>query len=328
MSNSKINKPEDGIVFSSGGEHYFLSTSGRLFVQMGFDWRELAIKNALAEMSIQGRPWFVENSLHALVDRNLTHMVLDLESLEWEQAGRLNSLVGSVEHAVCASRGTLLIARKESNDAPSAFWWPNDSDKLYPLQMPSSHESIVAVMSGLGRFVWVHNSGKELLVKVDPNAVPLTLYQSDVPSWAWVAGGVFFLLLGAGTWRVRSTMEGGHESRDIHRDSDADQIGLIRRTLPVHSDVLKLLRNAVDHQFDVQGLDEAFLIGYIETDETRRSRRARMIKDLNVWWHEQAGHELIVRDVDETDKRRRIYRLDPMYDNWYNENAPINDRLT
>lgn len=325
MSNSNVEKPEKGMAFSSQGDLYCLSNSGRLFQQAGFDWRELALGGASDGLSIQGMPWFVDGALHTIMGRNSTHVVLDLETMEWVPQGRLNPLVGNIEHTIRANRGVLIIARKSMVDERRAFWWPNGSDRLHPVQMPFSAETIVAVMSALGKFVWVHDSGRESPVQLDQGAVLLPVYANNLPSWAWFASGALLLLVGAGTWRVRSGQVVSNDEIDINQTHPADEGDFIRMSLPVHIDVLQLLRSEESKQFDVQGLDDAFLIGDIETDETKRSRRARMIKDLNAWWNERAGQDLIQRDVDDTDKRRRIYKLAPGFGKWYDENAPFND---
>lgn len=327
MTNAHVEKPEDGMVFSSRGDMYFLSRTGRVSVRRGFDWHELASPNVPKNMSMLGRPWFVDDELQALMGRNGTHMALDLKSMAWSQKGRLNSLIGPVESTIRTSRGTLIITRSESDAERGAFWWPHGATRVHPVRMPSSGESIVAVMNALGRFVWVHESGKESRVQLDLGAMPLSLYEKDMPGWSWFAGGALFFLIGAGTWRVRNHQNGSNDAFGRIWKASMEPSDPILNALPVHKDVLNRLRHAENHLLDVQGLDDAFLIGDIETDETRRSRRARMIKDLNVWWHERTGHDLILRDVDETDKRRRIYKLDPMYDNWYDENERINERL-
>jgi hypothetical protein len=323
MANAIVEKPEDGVIFSSRGDRYFLSKSGSLFTQTGFDWRELNVPGGQDQKTIQGRPWFAEDGVNAFFGRNLTHMVLDLESLGWTEKGRLNSILGDVVNTLHAHRGTLVITSNANADL-NAFWWPINSDKLFRVQMPASAEPIVAVMNALGRFVWVHASGKESGVRLDAGAVPLPAYQNDLPVWAWFAGGVVFLLLGAGTWRAKKTQRdlafaGAVSASDPHQEET-----FVPNPLPVHPDVLQLLYASNRKDFDVQSLEEAFLIGDIETDETRRSRRARMIKDLNAWWEMRQGCELIVRDVDESDKRRRVYKFDPGFAKWFETSSFFN----
>jgi hypothetical protein len=217
-----------------------------------------------------------------------------------------------------------LIVSEKSKGVFGAYWWPEESDKLLPVQMPASSEPIVAVMNALGRLVWVHASGKESSVRLNQAAVPLPAYQNNVPVWAWFAGGVVFLLLGAGTWRAKKTQRTLAFAGSVSASGPHQEGTFVSIPLPVHPDVLQLLYASNRKDFDVQSLDEAFLIGDIETDETRRSRRARMIKDLNAWWKRRQGCELIVRDVDESDKRRRVYKFDPGFAKWFETSSFFN----
>jgi hypothetical protein len=59
-------------------------------------------------------------------------------------------------------------------------------------------------------------------------------------------------------------------------------------------------------------LDEIFGVRELDTDETRRARRARLIKETNHWSQDALDLDVIVRKRDPKDRRRALYLIHPV----------------
>ena len=59
-------------------------------------------------------------------------------------------------------------------------------------------------------------------------------------------------------------------------------------------------------------LDEIFGVREFDTDETRRARRARLIKETNRWSQDALDLDVIVRKRDPKDRRRALYFIHPL----------------
>ena len=64
-------------------------------------------------------------------------------------------------------------------------------------------------------------------------------------------------------------------------------------------------------QFDTNDLDTVLNAHPHDTDETRRARRSRFIRECNNWSDQQMAFQAIGRTRDQYDRRRHIYALHP-----------------
>jgi hypothetical protein len=134
--------------------------------------------------------------------------------------------------------------------------------------------------------------------------------------WMYVLIGVFF---GAGyalgrfqheqegangktarTRTISSTNAGGEEGQGATRE---DQFGHLKPIL------------VALHQWRGRSLDTAHMDALLELDdvaseETKRSRRARMVSDLNAWAWTAMDKPVLTRIRDEEDRRRTLYVID------------------
>jgi hypothetical protein len=68
--------------------------------------------------------------------------------------------------------------------------------------------------------------------------------------------------------------------------------------------------------FDTVSLDDAIGSSDYDTDETRRARRSRFIKDCNAWGLSLRDVEVIQRGKDPHDRRRTMYKI---HDAWFDD---------
>lgn len=64
---------------------------------------------------------------------------------------------------------------------------------------------------------------------------------------------------------------------------------------------------------DTQTLDEVLSADSRETDETKRGRRSRFVRECNDWGMQFLDHPVVIRMQDAHDKRRTLYQLHPEF---------------
>lgn len=116
--------------------------------------------------------------------------------------------------------------------------------------------------------------------------------------WGWVLSAIIFLSIALFLKRIRQWFESGG-------------FGGLQEVELAESlrDNLRALANLPDNQFDTDALDNALSQSPHDTDETRRTRRSRFIKECNQWSQLALGLDAIERKKDPTDRRRSIYAL-------------------
>jgi hypothetical protein len=50
-------------------------------------------------------------------------------------------------------------------------------------------------------------------------------------------------------------------------------------------------------------------IDNLQNEETKRSRRARLVSDVNSWGWAEYNRPIVVRERDETDRRRTLFEV-------------------
>ena len=62
---------------------------------------------------------------------------------------------------------------------------------------------------------------------------------------------------------------------------------------------------------DAKALDDILSVDARESEETRRGRRSRFVREMNSWGQDHAGRDIVLREKDPHDRRRAVYVLDP-----------------
>jgi hypothetical protein len=73
--------------------------------------------------------------------------------------------------------------------------------------------------------------------------------------------------------------------------------------------ILERLRSSAPAILDTHELDGLLGLSDVESLETRRSHRARLIRQCNAWSESKMGKLMIVRKKDPTDRRRTLYSI-------------------
>ena len=121
----------------------------------------------------------------------------------------------------------------------------------------------------------------------------------------WLTAPIFFVsgyLLGRD---VNRTSEGGGAMPELDlelNESREAQFGHLK-------DVLQLLHDCQGKEVDTQRMDEMLALENVSSAETKRGRRSRIVSDLNAWGWAELKRPILVREKDEEDRRRTLYKV-------------------
>jgi hypothetical protein len=123
--------------------------------------------------------------------------------------------------------------------------------------------------------------------------------------WIYLLVPVFF---GAGyvLGRMQNDVRVSEVAEDVpgiaSRYSREEQFGHLRP-------VLLALHALQGKQLDTNHMDELLEIEDLESEETKRSRRARIVSDVNSWGWTTMDGPVLTRERDEDDRRRMLYAV-------------------
>ena len=95
----------------------------------------------------------------------------------------------------------------------------------------------------------------------------------------------------------RKGTRGGVESREA-------EFGHLRERL-------RALHRAQGQTVDTQWMDELLSLDAVSSDETKRSKRSRLLSDLNAWGWADLKRPVVVREKDDEDRRRTLNQVAP-----------------
>ena len=326
LARVNIEKHLPGAVFEAKGKICLMTSNGDVYCQSGFDWIPANAPDRPEKIELLGSPWLRGDCFHLVSGPRNEHLELNTSTLTWTFEGLLSSVLGNICQTIGGATGVLFLSGDSASNLQAAHWKPKHEDKLYPIHLPErGADPIVAVTNQNGWYEWIRLSGKRVQVRTERNGLVLLAYDQGIPVWTVWSGGVLLLLLGAGTYRLYQKGEEAEEAEVSPHGFSPTNPSPKRvsdlHVLPVHPEVLdRLIAHPPNAFLDVHQLDQAFLIDDIETEETRRSRRARMIKDLNAWHQAVCQKPLIERQTMEADKRRKRYRVDSGFVDWWASN--------
>jgi hypothetical protein len=96
--------------------------------------------------------------------------------------------------------------------------------------------------------------------------------------------------------------------------SDVQKTGIPKELRTPINAWVALNREALDtHELDLLLSDSSH-----ESDETRRGRRSRFIREMNAWGQLTFKKDVVIRERDSHDRRRAVYLLDPSVMDMFN----------
>ena len=123
--------------------------------------------------------------------------------------------------------------------------------------------------------------------------------------WMYLLVPVFF---GAGY--VLCRMQTDQNSGVVSPGKFEGQMGQAREDQFGHlRSILLALHELQGQHLDTSHMDELLELEELESEETKRSRRARVVSDVNSWGWAEYNRPILVRERDETDRRRTLFEV-------------------
>lgn len=287
-----------GYPFKSGSNEYFLSSDGEVFARTSSSWRWVKTSGSGPSSGDGMACVWIESDELQLITKEGAHHIFDGEELNWQEEGAINSKVsGQLSGALRTAAGVAFVWREEGD--LKGWWKPLSKSEFVPLVSPkggADGDFWVGLESHWGILFWVSAQGMMQQAALEEGLEPISFYNGVPGAWAGLALAALILF---GIWRKNFTKlpQGGPEEEEEWLPDDELQ------------QVLKRLSSSAPAVLDTNELDELLGISELESLETRRSHRARLIRQCNAWSESQTGKSLIFRKKDPTDRRRILYAI-------------------
>ncbi len=290
-----------GRAFAWEGRPAVLLDNGRILRKLDSGWEEVPVKGEAPSGAVDAGPWAADNALHAVVGG---HWAVWHPERGWEERGRVSRALAACTEAVGQTNRVVFM-----DTANSTGWWLNTATlKLYPLPVEVfSGSRVVGLVAAAGALEVLLENGMRVPLKLEEvpgeTGEPFLRPWWDT-TWSWAGGGLLCVVAVAAYVRRKQTDVPSHAASD----------GEVSGQQVAPASVVRLLAPLVPvagQEVDVLQLDELWGLDGIPTDETRRSRRSRQIKEVNGWSSEVWGVEALERTPDAEDRRRLLYRIHP-----------------
>jgi hypothetical protein len=274
-----------------------LTPEGEVWMEGPLGWQKHVDSSPSMALPV-GKPWSKNDGLNCL-DATGGHWRWQAEEgwtqhgyEQWEGAKILESsrFGAFVNH----DDGWLWFEKSEEES-----WVPQDSISA-PTMFAWTPVGDMVHLGEAGWFGW-QPSRRNLTMMLGRPFVSEHGFQSRL---GWLLGITVVLLVG-GVWIIRRT------SNNLS--------GFSEEAWTVPTDLFPTLGRLVvlgQITFDTVSLDDAIGSSDYDTDETRRARRSRFIKDCNAWGLSLRDVEVIQRGKDPHDRRRTMYKI---HDAWFDD---------
>ncbi|MCH1576338.1 MAG: VCBS repeat-containing protein [Flavobacteriales bacterium] len=288
--------PSTASPFLYEGVLYVMTAGGQVLVEGPLGWQEFPLEGDDIAGRL-GNPWPTQEGVCALSDEGLLW--------SWAPTSGWNSL-GAVQNEYKALREVIPCGDGAFLQGENQWVWADSDPK--DLQRPANGAP------GLVREVAWSLKGHEVTFEkgdrqfwhplrtqmlLGPTGVTLT------KRWSWYSLLPVLCIALAIATIVRF--------RKRQNQRDFGSTSPYRSTPP--QDLQPLLMKLQAHcgqAIETSQLDEIFGVRELDTDETRRARRARLIKETNHWSQDALDLDVIVRKRDPKDRRRALYLIHPV----------------
>jgi|GEM_PF-2955364 len=278
-----------GRAFGWEGRPAVLLEDGRILRKLDSGWEEVPATGEVPAGAVDAGPWAADGSLQAVIGGR---WAVWHPERGWEVRGRVNRVLAACTEAVGSTHHVIFM-----DTANSTGWWLDVATlQLHPLPVEAfSGSPVVGLVAAAGAVEVLLANGMRMPLKLE--AVPGASGEPFLrpwwdSTWSWAGGGILFLAAAGALFRRRKPVE----------------------VVEIPAQVARYFAPLVPfagRELDVIQLDELWGLDGLVTDETRRSRRSRAIKEANTWSLEVWGSEAIARTPDAEDRRRTLYRIHP-----------------
>lgn len=286
--------PDRSSPFVLNGMLHLLDSVGQVLEKGPLGWQPTG--EPFAGGVILGHPWIVDNTMHVLDDDGrVWNWTSDRD---WDFAGRSDH--GSFSRAIAGTEGAFL-------ESPGHWTWlPAPLKSGY--KPTGSAESLAALYwTPFGDFAQL---GQDPARPWHPTlrTIPMEVLPAPFTPWPiWLKAFIRLLILVPVLilvgWLVRSKSRPAAAMMD-----DVKRFpGTASDFPPLLSDFLHALMPFAGQAIETEQVDRLLKMGSDETDETRRARRAKFIRESNEWSQQEIGLDLISRERNPKDRRRTLY---------------------
>lgn len=291
--------PETQLVHMSGTD-FLVDGTGGLYAPSDTGWAAIPPHGRLPD-TVDGVPW-VEGACLYVADGHAN-------IYDWSESG------GWINAGWLAHRDFIPVLSSKNGvffQSESAWKWLDQMQKrsYEPVDPSGLVRSVTWAVDGeriaLGpdqHLTWNASNRNNSLKKDTRFYQETSRLALDVLYWigrlALVAAAVYLIF--------RKRIRGWRERRE-QRTSAA----LFWSTVPPEIEqTLSILMHKPDGAFDTSELDEVLSPMPTDSDETRRARRSRFLRECNQWSESVLGVSIIERKRDQADRRRNMYTIHP-----------------
>lgn len=291
--------PQTQLVHMAGTD-LLVDGTGMLFEDGDTGWVAVPARGQLP-FTVDGVPW-VEGACLYVADGH-ANIYNWSPSGGWISAGWLSNR--DFEPVLSAKNGVFF------QEASTWKWLDQMQKKSFePADASGSVRSVTWALDGerialdSDRYLAWNAANRERTLKGDNRFYQVTSRMAlDVLHWmlriSLVAAAVYLVF--------RKRIRGWREERE--QRASAEQLW---SAVPAEIEqALRLLMQHPEGTFDTGELDEVLSPNPRDSDETRRARRSRFLRECNQWSESVLGVPIINRKRDQTDRRRSLYTIHP-----------------
>ena len=287
-----------GFLFTWGGEVVRMLSSGAWMQPVPGGW-ECINSGLLPPGDCRLDPWADTGICYGIFGEDGEVWKCEYLGGDWEFVGIWASAIGNMDHVV--STGHWPFMWRE--DREELGWLDLDGNSFYQVAGSALPEQVLSTRPAAGGVEFMDEKGNWWLV---PRASGREGRLDALSSFSWQkeVWGVGVFLSVVLVFFVRRKFKAPQKGNGPLLASDSVAYAMV------------VLQPHAGTQVEVAELDAILGIDSITTDETRRSRRSRVINDVNGWSQSNEGIDYIERHRDPTDRRRTLYKLSDRITNW------------
>ncbi len=297
---TEVTFPPASHLVELGNKLIIIDASGTLYQEGALGWVPIK-ETGSAPSSIFGAPWSSGDALQLCDQKGLIHEWTAING--WNTIGTIS--MDAISQLIPSKGGAFVQDDREWN-------WidPSNATALAPVDSVGTVRSIYwspagdKVQFGADNLLEWHPEKRKIPMKVVSD-----FYNPPSPWKRRVA--LSLLVLSIVTAIIHLTL-GQRIRRKWNQHQIKKDTERLLLTLPegLKQSLIQLTQQP-NGQFDTNDLDTVLNAHPHDTDETRRARRSRFIRECNNWSDQQMAFQAIERTRDQYDRRRHIYALHP-----------------
>ena len=298
------------------GQLHALAPNGEVLQEGPLGWQ--GVRGASTEgPHWKDQPWVENDALHVLANDG-THWQWTAATA-WECAAPLGLARGTTTQSNAS--GTFFLH-------PDGWEWATSTEA--PVLTPQDSVGMVVrtAWTPAGDFVEFEDHGWEAWHSKKRSLATTSSDSLQQRQAVWWRSPAFLFLAALGSV-IGVALVTNHARRRADASDTPDNDSLLAasrgsRAVQVPEEFRAMLLRVLAQggaPMDTLALDLALSENQHETDETKRGRRSRFIRECNDWGRNALGLDVVVRSRDPQDRRRTLFQLHPEFVAWHRKRA-------